>query len=165
MYWRILLTFIFIQSFCLFGQIYSPQALDTLTTAYTNGSSNDNIYVFCSPDINGNFSGGSLTAYSPSGTPNFNYEWRKYDNSVNSFVAYSTDNNVASSTVSGLSSGGYNVVVKDLGNNPIACYTAWVWVSDKDASIGPITPGCSPFNLNGTAVPIDHLRQRLISNN
>ena len=139
----------------LYGQIFAPSAIDSFLTSYTDGSPNDMIYVFCSPDANGNLVTGSLTAYSPSGTPNFNFEWRVYDNTIHSFVPYSTDNNVPSSTITNLSSGGYNVIIKDMNSNSIACFTSWVFISEKTVSLTPIPPSCDPFNLNASVTVDD----------
>ena len=135
MYLRVIFIALCFSLLGLNGQIFSPSAIDSLQTAYTDGSPNDKIYVFCSPDANGNPVSGSLTAYSPSGTPNFIFEWRIYDYTVHSFVPYSTDNNVPSSTITNLTSGGYNVIVKDMNSNAIACFTSWVFISDKSISL------------------------------
>ena len=61
------IVLLFLQALILQGQIYGPNALDSMSTNYSNGSPNDKIYMYCSPVSNGNQSFGELFAFSPNG--------------------------------------------------------------------------------------------------
>ncbi len=61
------------------AQIVSPTASLTQPTQYTNGMQDDEIFVFCSPDVNGNTLSGSLTANPTIAGPGFSFDWGLYD--------------------------------------------------------------------------------------
>lgn len=140
------------QQFAL-GQISSPLAEYTEPTQYTNGMPDDEIFVFCSPDINGNVVTGSLTAAPTIAGPGYTFEWGLYDDVTHVYTVFQTDNGVPNSTINGLASGGYNVIItNDAGETET--FVSWLYVSIVDVTMNlifdPINPGCEPFDVNGT---------------
>lgn len=131
------------------AQLTAPLASSTQTTAYTNGLANDPIYVFCSPNYRGNPVIPSLTANAPGGVPGWKFEWFIFNPNTNKWDPYATDNNVATSTINNLASGGYRVMITD-GNNVVrGCYRAWVWLKTSSINTDTIPRGCKPFQLFG----------------
>lgn len=122
------------------------------TTSYSNGSNNDPIFVFCSPDNLGNpVLSGSLTATPTGGVGPYNYIWYSYVVATNSWQVYNTQNALnGPSTISNLLSGGYRVTILDAGGNLVGCFRAWVWIKNTTVDVSPIAPGCTPFQLNGS---------------
>jgi gliding motility-associated-like protein len=134
------------------AQISAPGATNTVSTAYTSGATDDNIYVFCLPNQS-NTDIGSLTASAPSGTGPWTYDWRQYNTGTFSFDAYSTSNGTTS-TINNLPTGGYFVSVTDNGGVNVGCYIAWVFNNETNIDVAAIAAGCASFQLNGTADPI-----------
>lgn len=143
----------------LFGLASSGQAQITSTTSdyvqptqYTNGLPNDQIFVFCSPDVNGNPVTGSLTATPTLPGPGYTFTWGLYDDNSHTYAPFFTENG-ASSTVSNLASGGYNVTITNNAGQT-QTFVTWVYVSIVDVDIqlalDPVHPGCEPFDVNGT---------------
>jgi gliding motility-associated-like protein len=135
------------------GQLTAPTAGQSQPTQYTNGQPNDQIFVFCSPDVNGNPITGSLTATPTIPGPGFNFQWGLYDETNHTYPTFSTQNGVPTSTVSNLASGGYKVTITN--NAGVSqSFVAWVYVSelevDIDLALDPVNPGCEPFDINGT---------------
>jgi len=60
-----------------YAQISSPTSDYSTPTVYTNGSPNDVIYGFCTPDVNGNPVTGSLSA--TAGVANCTFIWTIFD--------------------------------------------------------------------------------------
>lgn len=140
------------------GQITSPNAGSSQPTQYTNGMPDDEIFIFCSPDANGNPIQGSLTATPTIAGPGFNFEWGLYDANTHSYPAFFTENGVATSTVNNLASGGYQVTITNNGGQT-ETFITWVYVSALDADINiitdPVNPGCEPFEVQGTVSTTD----------
>lgn len=136
-----------------YGQITSPTAEYTEPTQYTNGMPDDEIFVFCSPDINGNVVTGSLTATPTIAGPGYTFEWGLYDDNTHTYTVFQTDNGVPNSTINGLASGGYNVTITNNAGES-ETFVTWLYVSIVDVAIDltldPINPGCEPFDVNGT---------------
>lgn len=151
--YTLLLGFLLFATFSVRAQISSPGADYTQPTAYTNGMANDEIFVFCSPDVNGNPVTGSLTATPTIPGPGYTFEWGLYDDVTHTYSIIQTDNGVATSNISNLASGGYNVVITNAAGQT-ETYITWVYVSLVDASINmtldPVNPGCAPFDVSGT---------------
>ena len=134
------------------AQISSPTADYTQPTQYTNGFPDDEIFVFCSPDINGNPITGSLTATPTIAGPGFTFDWGIYDETNHTYTPFFSENG-GSSTVNNLSSGGYNVTITN-NNGDTETIITWVYVSivvvDISLDLDPVNPGCEPFDVNGT---------------
>ncbi|MEZ4798297.1 MAG: hypothetical protein R2809_00680 [Flavobacteriales bacterium] len=114
-------------------------------TAYTNGADNDSIYFYCAGAL------GSLTATPEGGVGPYDFVWQVYDPGTNGYAAVSTENDVATSTVTGLNPGGYRVTITDANGNNAGCFRAWVSqvLSNPSVNVNPIPPGCGSFTLNG----------------
>ncbi|MBL4702934.1 MAG: hypothetical protein JKY54_00300, partial [Flavobacteriales bacterium] len=136
-----------------YSQITSPTASSTQTTSYTNGSPNDNIYVFCSPQPTNPFGApitGQLTSTPTGGAGPYTHTWSIYNTVTNSWDPYSVLGG-ATSTLTGLASGGYRVVITDGAGNVVGCQNSWVFVNQTTMSAGADQSGCVGFNLAGTA--------------
>lgn len=134
------------------AQISSPSADYTQPTQYTNGMPEDEIFVFCSPDINGNAITGSLSATPTIAGPGFTFDWGLYDDVTHTYTSFLVENGVTS-TVNNLASGGYNVTITNNAGET-ETFLTWVYVSVVDVDIelvlDPVNPGCEPFDVNGT---------------
>jgi trimeric autotransporter adhesin len=116
-------------------------------TSYTNGDDNDPIYYFPAGV------GGDLTAIPNGGAPNYTFIWSAYTVGNSSWTAFTTESNVAVSTITNLNPGAYAVVIYDSGNNVVGCYRAWVLqiLEESTVDVLPIAPGCTgPVFVNGT---------------
>jgi len=147
----ITLTLVF-SHFEITAQITSPNATYTQPTQYTNGMQNDEIFVFCSPDINGNPVTGSLSATPTIAGPGFTFEWGLYNETNYTYVPFQTSNGPTSS-ISNLASGGYSVTITN-NTGETETFITWVYVSivavDVSLNLDPTNPGCEPFDVNGT---------------
>ena len=104
-----------ILSLCYFNitwaQITSSTADRIDTISYNNSPGEDPLFVFY--QINRVHKSGSLSATLP-GTDNYNFEWSKYNPTINGFEPpFSSDVSVTSSNVSDLDEGGYRVRIWD----------------------------------------------------
>lgn len=117
------------------------------TTAYTNGSPNDNIYIWCAEGIGTNTA--SLTVTPTSGTGPWTFKWYYHNETSFSWEPYATVVGT-SSTQNNLPSDGYRVQIYDNANTPSGCYTAWVWNMNTDISAAQNAISCNETNLNGS---------------
>ena len=149
-FWFVFLS-LFVNNF-LHAQITAPGAAGQALTSYSNGASNDPIFVFCSPDAQGNpVTSGSLVATPAGGVGPYNYIWYQYNSGTNSWQIYNTQNGVAGpSTINNLTNGGYRVTIVDGGGNVLGCYRAWVWIKSTTVDVAAIAPGCTDFSLTGS---------------
>lgn len=151
---KIWLSFLLLFAFetQLIAQISSPAADYTEPTQYTNGMPDDEIFVFCSPDVNGNPVTGSLVATPTIAGPGFTFEWGIYDETTHTYTPFQTTNG-ATSSVSNLGSGGYSVTITN-NAGVTETFITWVYVSivavDVSLALDPTNPGCEPFDVNGT---------------
>lgn len=134
--------------------ITAPSASYSLSTAYTNGTPNDAIFGFCTPNSTGAAVTGSLTA--TAGIANCSFVWTLFNAATNSYGAYATQTGLTSSTITGLASGGYHVTIKNSAGTVVGCDLVWVWINQTNATVAPLTAGCSPFSLNGTASAVSN---------
>ncbi|MGB1317412.1 MAG: SprB repeat-containing protein, partial [Flavobacteriales bacterium] len=153
-YAYIILAFIglCLSSTSLLAQVTSPNVDYVQPTQYTNGMPNDEIFVFCSPDVNGNAITGSLTATPTIAGPGFTFDWGMYDDVTHTYTSILVENG-STSTINNLASGGYNVTITN-NNGDVEVIRTWVYVStvnvDISLDLDPINPGCEPFDVNGT---------------
>ncbi|MCB9194982.1 MAG: gliding motility-associated C-terminal domain-containing protein [Flavobacteriales bacterium] len=130
-----------------YSQLTANGASTSTSTSYTNGATNDVIYIYCSTPTNPVT--GSLTATPPSGTGPFSFSWYSYDSGPNNWSPLS--NSVgATSTINNLASGGYLVSILDNAGNPVGCYRAWIFVNETQVDAGAPVNGCSAFSLTAT---------------
>ena len=155
------LKLLFTGLFCLMSvmamnaQLSAPGATITQTTNYTNGAVNDPVFIFCSPTSTGAILNPTLTATPVSGTPSFTFDWFIYDFPSNTWLPYSSETGVLTSSIANLVSGGYRVVITDNNGNIVGCYRAWVWLKQNTVSITPVSAGCSSIVLEGALSTAD----------
>ncbi len=119
------------------------------TTAYTNGSPNDPIYIWCNEGLGATT--GSLTATPPagSGAGPFTFRWYYHNQNNSSWTLYSTATG-ATSTISNLPSDGYRVQIYNAANTLLNCYNAWVWNLNTQLSASNQPSTCDRTNLFGS---------------
>lgn len=147
MKYLIIIISLFFASLNVNGQIFNTNAAASGPTNYTTVSFVDSIYYYCTPIG----SQAELTAIPSSGVPNWTFTWQQFDVATNSWIAYSTTSNAASSTITGLTPGGYRVTITDATSAIIGCYRAWIVeiLSPTTVNVDPIPAGCGAVQLNG----------------
>lgn len=140
-----LLVLTMLLSTSVFAQITGVGFDSRSLTAYTNGASNDSIYFYCDGAL------GTLTATPSGGVGPFDFTWLLYEPASNGYVPLSTENDVATSTVTGLEPGGYRVEILDNNGNNAGCFRAWIAqvLTNPSVNVNPIPPGCGTVALNG----------------
>lgn len=135
------------------GQIRGNGVTVMVPAQYPSGfGRTDTIYIFCSPDENGEAVKGSLTAFPPGGVAGWNFSWQQYNASGGTYdLPFRTDNGVASSQVDSLESGGYRVHITDAASLDTFLY-AWVYIDTPyvKASLQNFT--CDYVALHGEAL-------------
>jgi gliding motility-associated-like protein len=122
------------------GQITSPSADGSATTSYTNGSPNDDIFIFC-----GGGNNGALEVSVTAGSGPFVYQWFTYVAATHSWSLIVGQGN---STISNLASGGYRVEVFDNSGVMVVCDVAWLWNLNVSLNATANLSGCSDVDLN-----------------
>lgn len=122
------------------GQIASPSADGLAITAYTNGSANDDIFVFCGAGNNG-----ALEVNVSSGTAPYTYQWYQYNVTSHSWVVMAGQ---VGASISNLANGGYRVEVADNSGSAAVCDIAWVWNLNISINTTANLTGCSDADLN-----------------
>jgi len=117
------------------------------TTAYTNGSPNNPIYIWCATGLSNNTA--SLTATPASGTGPFTFNWFYHNQTNSSWIAYTTTSGLTS-TISNLVSDGYRVQIYNSSGVLVGCYTAWVWNMNGQVTANNAPTACNAANLSGT---------------
>ena len=117
------------------------------TTAYTDGSINDAIYIWCAEGLTNNTA--SLTATPASGTGPWTFNWYYHNQTNSSWTDYSTETG-PTSTIANLPSDGYRVQIYDNGGLLVGCYTAWVWNMNGEVTANQTPSACDESNLSGT---------------
>lgn len=108
-----------------FAQISSPSAYSEATEY----SDSNMIFVFCGDQV----SSGELIASDSTGSGGFDFTWFKYNGSTQDFTdlvsTFTISNDSTSSTATGLSIGGYKVILND-GSN-FQEYIAWIYINNE----------------------------------
>ena len=113
-------------------------------TSYTNGSTNNSIFIWCGPGNNGSLS------YTPStGTSPYTFNWFQYSSTTFSWNTLTTQNG-NTSTLNNLPNGGYRVEVYSSNGVLIACDIAWVWNVNNIVSANSTQLNCNSVNLIGS---------------
>ena len=135
-------------AFNLFGQITPNGNTGATTTSYTNGATDDPLYIWVANGVGNNTA--SLTATPPSGTGQFTFDWFYHNSANSSWTSYFSETTATTSTISNLPSDGYRVQIYDGSNNLIGCYTAWVWNMNADVTIADAATACDGTDLTGS---------------
>ena len=135
-------------AFNLFGQITPNGNTGATTTSYTNGATDDPLYIWVANGVGNNTA--SLTATPPSGTGPFTFDWFYHNSANSSWTSYFSETTATTSTIATLPSDGYRVQIYDGSNNLIGCYTAWVWNMNADVTIADAATACDGTDLTGT---------------
>lgn len=140
------------------AQIVASGHAGSSLTAYTNGGSNDSIYFYCDGGL------GTLSAEITTGTAPYDYAWYIFNTTTNSFDPFTTETDVASSTITDLQPGAYKLSVTDANGAIVACDKAWIAqvLTNPTVNVNDIADGCGSFQLGGqvtygTATPYYNL--------
>jgi gliding motility-associated-like protein len=126
--------------FSAFTQLVSPLANGIASTNYTDGSSNDDIFIFC-----GNGNNGSLEAPVSAGSGPYTYQWFQYNNSNYSWSLISGQ---TASSIFNLATGGYRVEVTDNTGVNVLCDVAWIWNINVTLNALANASACNDVNLS-----------------
>jgi gliding motility-associated-like protein len=143
----LLLSFFSLLTFGLQAQLVANGNTGQTTTAYTNGATNNPIYIWCGTTLGQNQ--GSLTATPTSGTGPFTFKWYYHDQTTSSWALMTTVTG-ASSTQNNLASDGYRVEILNSSGVMVNCYIAWVWNLNTAVTASNSVAGCNTANLTST---------------
>jgi hypothetical protein len=135
--------FLFICTFS-FTQITPNGNSGFRPTAYTNGSTNNSIYIWC-----GSGNNGSLTYTPTTGTAPYTFNWFQYSSTSSSWTTLTTQNGTTT-TLNNLANGGYRVEVYSSNGSLIGCDIAWVWNINNLVTANNTQVSCGSTNLSGT---------------
>jgi hypothetical protein len=138
-----ILTFIF--KVTIISQILPIGNSGLSTTTYTNGSTNNSIYIWCGPGNNG-----SLSFTPTTGTAPYTFNWFQYNTTTFSWNTLTTQNG-NTSTVNNLANGGYRVEVYSSDGTLVVCDIAWVWNVDNIVTVNNTQLTCGSTTLSGTS--------------
>jgi PKD repeat protein len=133
----------------LLAQLSAPGAKTVRYTSYPSSPAvKDPLFFYC------NATGtetATLAAQRPGASGNYNYSWYKWDDGTGNFSIFITSQTGASSSVSGLSQGGYRVVIDSSGIN-IKNLTGWVFFDTPPvAEASLLQQLCNRVALSGKA--------------
>ncbi len=136
------------------GQIYGPLADFAKKLTYNTYSGDDSVFIFYSTaDLPEK---GSLTAI-PTVPGNYNFEWSKYNPSINGFdPVFLVQSGLPQSVAGNLDEGGYKVRIFN-GVGVDVSFTAWVYLNelraeaekDDQGNLKPFKYTCFLIQLNG----------------
>jgi len=129
------------------AQITGNGHTGTTNTAYTNGSANNTIFIWCGTTLGAQQ--GSLTATPNAGTGPYTFNWF-FHNETNASWQFLSSSNGATSTINGLASDGYRVEIRDVNNIVVNCFIAWVWNLNTEVTAANTRTGCNSVNLTST---------------
>lgn len=119
-------------------------------TSYTDGQPNDPIYYFQPGQL------GELTVVPEVAGASFTFVWYRFTTGSFNWTAYQTQNNQATSTITGLQPGAYFVSVRNNSNVIVGCYRAWIAqiLQEPSVDVQPIASNCvGPIDLSATFTP------------
>ncbi len=119
-------------------------------TSYTDGQPNDPIYYYPSGEL------GELTVIPEVAGASFNFVWSRFVPGNSNWSAFTVQNNVPTSTISGLQPGAYFVSVRNTSNVILGCYRAWIAqvLQEPQVDVQPILSNCvGPISLAGSFTP------------
>ena len=119
-------------------------------TSYTDGQPDDPIYYYSAGQL------GELTVVPEVAGASFNFVWSRFVPGNSNWNAFTTQNNQASSTITGLQPGAYFVSVRNSSNVIVGCYRAWIAqvLQEPQVDVQPIPSNCvGPISLVGAFTP------------
>lgn len=137
-----------VSSLYSYGQLVPNGNSGSSMTSYTNGASNDPIYIWCGTTLGAQQ--GSLTATPTNGTGPYTFNWFYHDQGTFSWQNLSVEAGVNSSTISNLASDGYRVEIRDAANTITDCFTAWVWNLNTEVTASSSLSNCNNASLSST---------------
>ena len=142
-------------SMLLNGQIHAPTADFAKKLTYISYTGNDSVFVFYNAP--GLPKKGSLTAI-PAVAGNYNFEWSKYNPSINGFdPVFLTQNNLSQSVAANLEEGGYKVRISN-GSGVDVSFTSWVYLNELRAEVEKDNLGnLKPFKYTCSIIQLDGL--------
>jgi len=141
---NIILTLFLSISSLLLSQITPNGNSGVRPTTYTNGSTNNSIFIWC-----GSGNNGSLTYTPTTGTAPYTFNWFSYNSTTFSWNTITTQNG-SSSTLNNLGNGGYRVEVYSSDGSLVGCDIAWVWNVNNTVTANNTQVSCGSTNLTGT---------------
>ncbi len=145
-----IIFFFVVSGFWVYSQVTSPLSSGVRYTSYPGEPERkDPVFIFCVPEGNNDFSIGELIATPPGGIAGCTFDWCKYNPSDSVFdPSFHSENDVTSSTVTGLESGGYKVRIRDAGSMDTS-FIAWVFTDRPYDSIRLLDHKCPYVALKG----------------
>jgi len=131
------------------AQITAPGSRTVRYTAYPATLRTDPVFIFCT---GGAGDTGTLSASSPGGSAPFTFTWTRYNESGGGFTIPVRTESGVTSTVTGLSEGGYRVNISDGGGYSTDLY-AWVNLDRPVAQAALLHYTCDYVALDGTSAP------------
>lgn len=140
------------QAFSQASDISAPAGTPFIWSDYVDPSiADDKVFIFCSPNSNGDSITGTLSVTGGSAT--CQYVWGKYNPTTKVFDTFPGAIPVGpGSTVTDLGSGFYQVIITcnpGTVNQQIYCRRAHVFVNQSIVDFDEIPAGCNPFTLTG----------------
>ncbi|MCX6258696.1 MAG: gliding motility-associated C-terminal domain-containing protein [Bacteroidia bacterium] len=134
------------------GQISAPTGTPMIMTNYPNPAlQEDPIFIFCSPDANGDTVAGTLSV--AGGYVNCTYHWTKYNPTTHLFEDFGAPITAGfTTTITGLASGFYQCIITCNAGTPnqsVDCRRAHVFINSTVLTLDPAPAGCAPFDLTG----------------
>jgi hypothetical protein len=136
--------FFLIVSFFTITQITPNNNVGVRPTAYTNGSPNNSIFIWC-----GSGNNGSLSFTPTTGTAPYTFNWFQYSTTTFSWTTL-VNQTGTTSTINNLASGGYRVQVYSSNGTLVGCDIAWVWNVNNQVTASNTQLSCGSTNLIGT---------------
>ena len=133
------------------GTVTAPPGTSMIPSHYVDTTiADDPVFIFCSPDANGDTLLGTLSILGGASVNDF--VWMKYnfDPNVLAWENFDTIIGVASSTVSNLETGLYMVHVMENPGSAVELHyyrRAHVIVNETLVDFDAVAPGCQPFTL------------------
>lgn len=140
------------------SQIMAPVGTSEISSNYVDtGYANDPVYIFCSPNANGNPVSGTL--WIVGGDVSCLYNWQMYDSNPasSSYQTFVPIPGVGlqtgdSSAINNLASGFYKVIMISYPGQPtqnVQVHRAHVFVNETLIGLDPILTGCTEFYITG----------------
>ncbi len=121
------------------AQILSGTADGVAQTAYTDGSANDDVFIFC-----GSGNNGALEVGAVAGTGPYSYVWYQYNTTNYSWTLLPSQ---TSSSIINLANGGYRVEIFDNSGTFLLDDIAWIWNINVNLNAIANASACNDVNL------------------